>query len=53
MKKLIPTNISDIGKDTIYEKYKWTVDNILDEDFINKFIQDVINNSESVFDIYN
>lgn len=52
MKKLIPVNVSDIGKNTLYEKYKWTVDNILDEDFISKFVQDVINNSESVFDLY-
>ena len=52
MRRIIPKTVDDIGKNTIYENYTWTIDNILDKEFINNFIEQVKNNSESAFDLY-
>jgi hypothetical protein len=52
LESVLPNSYKDIGKDTIYSKFKWDVETILNMTNIEEFITLVKNNSESNYDLY-
>ncbi len=49
MRAIIPTKLQDVGKNTVFEKYEWTVDNIMNRQFIYNFLSDVSKYNESIY----
>ena len=52
IRKVIPKKVTDIGKGTVYEKYRWNAETFLNPTIINQFLKEVKDNSTSIYDLY-